>query len=119
MPYYNRDPKRDHHFDDHPYISLHMPFMLQPKSSVRPRPDPRSMGTGLSAEASRSCSAAQPRASALVPSWHLGLYWGYIGIVENKMETTIQSLGFRAWVLGSLLTVNGRGFRVQGTEDPD
>ena len=25
-----------------------------------------------------------------------GLYWGYIGIMEKKMETTIQNLGFRA-----------------------
>ena len=22
MPYYNRDPKRDHNFDNHPYVSL-------------------------------------------------------------------------------------------------
>ena len=25
----------------------------------------------------------------------LGLYWGYSGIKENKMETTIKGLGFR------------------------
>ena len=25
-----------------------------------------------------------------------GFYWGYIGIVEKKMDTTIQGLGF--WV---------------------
>ena len=25
----------------------------------------------------------------------LGLYWGYIVIMENKMETTILGLGFR------------------------
>ena len=25
----------------------------------------------------------------------LGLYWGNIGIMEKKMETTIQGLGFR------------------------
>ena len=24
----------------------------------------------------------------------LGLYWGYIGIMEKKMETTIWGLGF-------------------------
>ena len=28
----------------------------------------------------------------------LGLYWGYIGIMENKMETTIEGLGFRVVV---------------------
>ena len=22
VPYYNRDPKRDHHFDNHPYVSM-------------------------------------------------------------------------------------------------
>ena len=26
----------------------------------------------------------------------IGLYRGYIGKVENKMETTIEGLGFRA-----------------------
>ena len=27
-----------------------------------------------------------------------GLYWGYIGIMESKMETTIgKDLGFRAY----------------------
>ena len=25
----------------------------------------------------------------------LGLYWGYIGIMEKKMETTAWGLGFR------------------------
>ena len=29
----------------------------------------------------------------LVPVVILGLYWGYIGIMENKMETTIYGLG--------------------------
>ena len=24
MPYYNRDPKRDHNFDNHPYIYIYM-----------------------------------------------------------------------------------------------
>ena len=28
------------------------------------------------------------------------IYWGYIGIMENKMETTIMGLGFRVWGLG-------------------
>ena len=25
----------------------------------------------------------------------VGLYWGYIGIMEKKMETTVLGLGFR------------------------
>ena len=25
------------------------------------------------------------------------VYWGYIGIMEKKMETTIQDLGFRVY----------------------
>ena len=33
----------------------------------------------------------------------LGLYWGYIGIMENKMETTIKGLRCR-----------GLGFKVKG-----
>ena len=28
----------------------------------------------------------------------LGLYWGYIGIMENKMETTIIGLRFRVCI---------------------
>ena len=24
-----------------------------------------------------------------------GVYWGYIGVMEKKVETTIQGLGFR------------------------
>ena len=27
----------------------------------------------------------------------LGIYWGYIGIIEKKMETTISGLGFKAY----------------------
>ena len=33
----------------------------------------------------------------------LGLYWRYIGIMEKKMEATIQGLGFR---------IQGLGFRI-------
>ena len=30
-----------------------------------------------------------------------GLYWGYIGIIEKNMETTVLGFqGFRAWGLG-------------------
>ena len=36
--------------------------------------------------------------------------WGCIGILEKKMETTIQGLGFRAWVGLGLLSP--KGFRV-------
>ena len=28
------------------------------------------------------------------------MYWGNIGIMENKMETTIYCLGFRGNILG-------------------
>ena len=28
-----------------------------------------------------------------------GIYWGYIGMMKNKMETTFQGLGFRVWGL--------------------
>ena len=31
-----------------------------------------------------------------------GVYWGYIGILEKKMETTIWGLGFRVYGLNSL-----------------
>ena len=31
---------------------------------------------------------------------YTGLYWGYLGIMEKKMETTIWGLGFRVWSLG-------------------
>ena len=34
------------------------------------------------------------------------IYWGHMGIMENKMETTIQGLGFR--VKG--VRVKGLGF---------
>ena len=27
----------------------------------------------------------------------LELYWGFVGIMEKKMETTIMGLGFRAY----------------------
>ena len=27
----------------------------------------------------------------------LGLYWGYIWMMEDKMETTISGLGFRSF----------------------
>ena len=26
VPYYNRDPKRDHDFDNHPYVRRHVTF---------------------------------------------------------------------------------------------
>ena len=64
----------------------------------------------------------------------LGLYWGYIGIMENRTETTIVSwgiigimenkialgapiefcLGFRVWGLGLGFRVKGLGFKVWG-----
>ena len=37
------------------------------------------------------------------------LYWVYIGVMEKKMETTFQGLGFRVLVLG--FGVLGCGFR--------
>ena len=39
---------------------------------------------------------------------YIGFYWGYIGIMEKKMEATIMGLGFR--VLG--FRVSGLGFGV-------
>ena len=35
---------------------------------------------------------------------------GFVGIMEKKMETTIQGLGFRVW--GLWFRVWGLGFRV-------
>ena len=35
--------------------------------------------------------------------------WGYVGILEKKMETTIESLGFRV-----LCPYELYGFRVEG-----
>ena len=33
---------------------------------------------------------------SLVPEIRvIAVYWGYTGIMENKMETTIQGVGFR------------------------
>ena len=34
------------------------------------------------------------------------VYWGYVGIMEKKMETTIEGLGFR---------IQGCTWRVMGT----
>ena len=42
VPYYNRDPKRDHNFDNHPfvyvdvyiYIYTHSPITLNPKHVI-------------------------------------------------------------------------------------
>ena len=31
MPYYNRDPKRDHNFDNHPYIYIYRVHISGPK----------------------------------------------------------------------------------------
>ena len=31
----------------------------------------------------------------LITEYILGFYWGYIGIMESKMETTIKGLGYR------------------------
>ena len=40
MPYYNRDPKRDHNFDNHPYIPLtHSSFCSPGKRVEQPRRD--------------------------------------------------------------------------------
>ena len=38
----------------------------------------------------------------------MGLYWGYIGIMEKKMETTISL----AQLSNVFLVVEGLGFRV-------
>ena len=42
----------------------------------------------------------------------MGLHRGYIGMMEKKMETTIEGVGFRVQGLG--FRVQGLGFRVQG-----
>ena len=45
----------------------------------------------------------------------LGLYWGYIGIMEKKMETTVMGLGFGVLGLGVLgLGFGGLGLRGLG-----
>ena len=36
--------------------------------------------------------------------WGLGLYWGYIGIMEKKMETAIWGLG----LYGGIYWDNGK-----------
>ena len=59
MPYYIRDPKRGHNFDNQ-------------------------------------------------------LYWGYIRIVENKMETTIIYWGFIGIIVGKTMEIIVLGFRVLG-----
>ena len=60
---------------------------------------------------------------------YIGAYWGYLGIKEKKMETTIQDLGFRCRPLinrplrlGALnirmpiiIPIKGRGFINQGS----
>ena len=43
----------------------------------------------------------------------LGLYWGYFGILENRMETTIEGLGFR--VMAFWLASSNLGFSVSGS----
>ena len=36
----------------------------------------------------------------------LGLCWGYIGIMENKMETTVSGLGIRVYVSNLFLNMS-------------
>ena len=43
-----------------------------------------------------------------IGNYHNGLYRGYIGIMENKMETTIKGLGFS---LGSKVPNSGYYFQ--------
>ena len=72
MPYSNRDPKRAHYFDNHPY-DQHKP----PPPPTQPSP---------------------PLLYALVVAEHkVGIYWGYIGgyigVMEKNMETTTTYRG--------------------------
>ena len=66
--------------------------------------------------------ACKPQSREIRVQGFVGLYWGYIGIMEKKMETTVEALGFsdllRALILG-LHRDNGKetgsyclGFRV-------
>ena len=39
MPYYSRDPKRDHHFDNHPYLSIRGPLYYLTEQVAGCEPD--------------------------------------------------------------------------------
>ena len=60
----------------------------------------------------------------------MGLQRGYIGILEKKMETTIEGLGFRVYLIDkprpseglntripSIIPIRGGGFLIKGLDD--
>ena len=78
MPYYNRDPKRDHNFDNHPHERNGLSGFERPPGAGS------SMGR----------DSTNPK----------GIYWDYMGIMENKMETYYN--GFYRVYIGALHDLN-------------
>ena len=69
-----RVPKKDHNFDNHPYIGGYF-WIMEKKMET----------------------------TILVLGFSGGIYRGYIWIMEKKMELTILVLGFRITFLGVIL----------------
>ena len=82
-------------------LNSYLPLNGEPFNAVPPRPT-RSSQTAPPGGSTTAPASMKPGPSLRLREGfrYMGLYWGYIGIMENKMETTIYwgNMGDYMWV---------------------